>query len=456
MIADEQGKIENEEPVGTGDRSRPFSERPEVLRSLIEYAADAFFVHDLEGRLLAANQMACDSLGYACEELLEMRVQDVEAGASAEELARAWGRLAPGRPVTLEGLHRRKDGSVFPVEVRVGLLEAEGRPLVLAIARDVTERKEAEELLLESERRFRQLFEQSVEALLLHDEHGNIVDCNAEACRSLGYSREELLGLNLSDFVVDLIPPEERELRDDTPWQRALRGGPPNNAVSFHENLHRRKDGSTFPVEVGIGSIEYGGRRLILASCRDITERKRLEEALAHRASHDALTGLPNRTLFEERLDQAVSRSRRRGDRVAVIFLDLDGFKPVNDSLGHRTGDLLLAAVAERMRACIRKEDTVARIGGDEFVVLLEDITRDEEAVGAARRILGAMRRPFVLGDRVVSITASLGVASSGPDLQAGKRDLVSDADRAMYRAKRAGGDGIRLFDAEDEELEER
>lgn len=112
--------------MGAGGGSRSFSERPEVLRSIIEYAADAFFVHDLQGKLLDANQMACDSLGYDCGELLRMRVQDVEAGAPAEELVRAWERLAPGRPVTFEGLHRRKDGSVFPVEVRMGLLEAEG------------------------------------------------------------------------------------------------------------------------------------------------------------------------------------------------------------------------------------------------------------------------------------------------------------------------------------------
>jgi len=445
MIVSGAGRIGGEEPVGQ------FSERPEVLRSLIEYAADAFFVHDLEGRLLDVNQMACDSLGYACEELLELRVQDVEAGVPAEELVRTWGRMTPGTPVTVDGLHRRKDGSVFPVEVRLGLLEIEGRPLVLAIARDVTKRKEAEERLLESERRFRQLFEQSVDALFLHDEEGRIVDCNKEACRSLGYGREELLQLRLSNFVVDLIPPSERESRPDTPWRRALRGGPAAE-FSFHENRHRRKDGTTFPVEVGIGSIEHGGRRLILASVRDITERKVLEEALAHRASHDNLTGLPNGTVFRERLAQALSRSSRRGDRVAVMFLDLDDFKNVNDSLGHHMGDRLLVAVAERLRSCVRTEDTVARLHGDEFVVLLEDLTREDETLRVAERILKAMRRTFVLGGREIHVTPSLGVALSPADGEARSgRDLVEDADEAMYRVKRAGGDGFHLFGEGDE-----
>jgi diguanylate cyclase (GGDEF)-like protein/PAS domain S-box-containing protein len=426
----------------------PFPGSPEALRSLIECAADAFFVHDFEGRILDVNRRACTSLGYACEELLGLSIQDVETGVSGEELAEAWGSLVPGQPVTVDGCHRRKDGATFPVEVRIGLFEVGGRPLILALARDVTERKEAEERLLESERRFRQLFEQSVEALFLHDEDGRLVDCNREACRSLGYTREELLSLTLSDFVVDLIPPDEREARDDTPWRHAL-GGEPRADVVFHENEHRRKDGATFPVEVGIGSIEYGGRRLILASCRDITERKELEERLAHQASHDPLTGLPNRRLFDERLEQALSRSSRRGDRVAVMFLDIDDFKRVNDSLGHRAGDRLLVAVAERLRGCVRTEDTVARLHGDEFAVLLEDLTGEDEAVRVARRILEAMRRVFVL-DGETSITSSLGIAL-GPADRAPGRDLVEAADRAMYRAKNAGKNGLHLFREEDE-----
>jgi diguanylate cyclase (GGDEF)-like protein/PAS domain S-box-containing protein len=447
----DEGKVKGEGSVGPRGGSRPFPGTPEALRNLIEYAADAFFVHDHRGRILEVNRRACESLGYACEELLALSIQDLEAEVSGEDLIRLWSRLAPGQPVTVDGRHRRKDGTTFPVEVRVGLFEVGGEgSLILALARDVTERKWAEERLLESERRFRQLFEQSVEALFLHDEEGRLVDCNREAYRSLGYRREELLELHLSDFVVDLIPPSERETRRDTPWKRALGGT--RTEVSFHENRHRRKDGTTFPVEVGIGSIEHGGRRLILASCRDITERKALEEALAHRASHDSLTGLPNGTVFRERLAQALSRSSRRGDRVAVMFLDLDDFKNVNDSLGHHMGDRLLVAVAERLRSCVRTEDTVARLHGDEFVVLLEDLTREDETLRVAERILKAMRRTFVLGGQEIHVTPSLGVALSPADGEARSgRDLVEDADEAMYRVKRAGGDGFHLFGEGDE-----
>ena len=367
----------------------------EELRGVVENAGDALYVYDREGNILDINRRACESLGYARDELLSLSINDVEKGLRPEDLADLWDQMVPGRPITVDGLHRRRDGTTFPVEVRLGLFEAGGRRLMLALARDVAERKEAEELLLESERRFRQLFEQSAEALILHDEQGNIVDCNTVAHESLGYTREEMLSLSVEDFVVHLLSEEEKEERgEDTPWRRAL-GGPTD--VSFHENEHRRKDGSTFPVEVGISAIDYGGRRLILASCRDITERKALEQALAHRASHDPLTGLANRDLFEERVRQALARAARHGRKAAVLFVDLDDFKGVNDAFGHRVGNRLLSEVAGRLRDGVRIEDTVGRLGGDEFVVLLEDLAHEDEALLVARRLAEILRAPFVL-----------------------------------------------------------
>jgi diguanylate cyclase (GGDEF)-like protein/PAS domain S-box-containing protein len=417
----------------------------EELRGVVEHAGDAFFIHDLEGNILDINRRACESLGYTREELLSLSVKDVEQGFSPADMAELWDRMEPGRPITVDGVHRRRDGVTFPVEVRLGFFEARGRRLMLALARDVSERKEAEELLLESERRFRQLFEQSVEALILHDERGNVVDCNTVAHASLGYTREEMLALSVEDFVVHLLSEEEKEEKgEDTPWRRALGGGPAG--VSFHENEHRRKDGSTFPVEVGISAIDYGGRRLILASCRDITERKVLEEALAHRASHDPLTGLANRDLFEERVRQALARAARHGRKAAVLFVDLDDFKGVNDAFGHRVGDRLLEEVAGRLKDGVRIEDTVGRLGGDEFVVLLEDLAREDEALLVARRVGEMLRPPFVLGGRTLAVTASIGAAlgpSGGDPLG---QDLISEADAAMYRAKQSGKDRQELF----------
>lgn len=265
-----------------------------------------------------------------------------------------------------------------------------------------------------------------------------MVDCNSEACRSLGYTREELLELSVKDFVEDLLTEEEkRELGENTPWRQALRGEP-GATVNFHQNRHRRKDGTSFPVEVGVGSIDYGGRRLVFASARDITERKELEKRLSHQAFHDSLTGLPNRVLFLDRLGHALARADRRKDSVAVLFLDLDDFKVVNDSLGHGAGDELLVATARRLTACLRPGDTVARLGGDEFTVLLEEVTGGGEVERVVARILDSLAAPFEIAGSEVFVTASIGVVSEASP-GSSPEELMREADLAMYRAKEGG-----------------
>jgi diguanylate cyclase (GGDEF)-like protein/PAS domain S-box-containing protein len=410
----------------------------ERFHNLVENAGDAFFVHDLDGRFVDANQWACDSLGYTREELLGLSVTDIEKNFDPAALPELWGQVVAGVPITLDGRHRRKDGSTFPVEVRLGVFETGGRQLMLALARDVTERERAQAALWESETRFRQLFEHSVDALLVHDEEGRMVDCNSEACRSLGYTREELLELSVKDFVEDLLTEEEkRELGENAPWRKAL-SGEPGATVNFHQNRHRRKDGTTFPVEVGVGSIDYGRRRLIFASARDITERRELEKRLSYQAFHDPLTGLSNRTLFLDRLGHALARTDRREDSVAVLFLDLDNFKVINDSLGHGAGDDLLVATARRLTTCLRPGDTVARLGGDEFTVLLEDVAGKEEVERVVSRLMDGLAAPFEIAGSEIFVTASVGVVvKASPD--SNPEDLLHEADLAMYRAKESG-----------------
>ncbi len=189
----------------------------------------------------------------------------------------------------------------------------------------------------------------------------------------------------------------------------------------------------------------------VLLTCRDVSERKAFEEQLSHQAFHDALTHLPNRALFMERLGHALARSRRQGSLVAVLFLDLDNFKIVNDSLGHEAGDSLLLTVAERLAACVRPGDTVARLGGDEFTILLEDLDDEAQAGGLAERIAAALSEPLRVSGREVFTTASLGIAcESGATLGAGRTpdDLVRDADTAMYRAKTEGKSRSVVFNA--------
>lgn len=408
------------------------------LRELMDNAADAFFIHNTEGKILDANWEACRSLGYEKDELLSLKVSDIEQGFSQDVLEEQWGKMSPRSPVALEGTHKRRDGTTFPVEVRIGRLESGGEHLLFAIARDATRRKKNEGILRESERRFRQLFENSVDALFIHDKSGRILECNDEACQSLGYTREELLSLKVGDITVNLLSEEEREARKgDTLWERVMRGEP-GRIVGFDQNELRRKDGTTFPVEVGVGSIEYGGEKAIFASIRDITARRQLENELRHQALHDPLTDIPNRALFNDRLEHALAQTERRGNYVAVFFVDLDRFKSINDNLGHEAGDQLLVTTARRLLECVRASDTVARLGGDEFTVLLEDLDDPDEVLPIVERMLKHLDEPYKIKGREVKVTASIGIAySSSSSLKAS--ELTDQADNAMYRAKEAG-----------------
>ncbi|MDQ4106720.1 MAG: diguanylate cyclase, partial [Actinomycetota bacterium] len=304
-------------------------------------------------------------------------------------------------------------------------------------ARDVIRRKEDEEALRESEERFRQLFENSADALFIHDDRGRILDCNEEACRALGYTREELLSLSVADMTVHLLSEEEKKARrGETLWERVMRGEP-GRIVGFDQNELRRKDGSTFPVEVGVGSIRYGGRRVIFAACRDMTARRELERRLRHEALHDPLTKLPNRALFADRLEHALAQAKRTGESVAVLFLDLDGFKSVNDTLGHEAGDQLLISFGHRLRSSVREADTVARLAGDEFTVLLEHLTDEDEAILVINRIQNNLETPFRIKGRQMPVTTSIGLSYSDPSADPG--ELLNQADEAMYRAKERG-----------------
>jgi diguanylate cyclase (GGDEF)-like protein len=199
----------------------------------------------------------------------------------------------------------------------------------------------------------------------------------------------------------------------------------------------------------GLAVRDTGGRATRVAgSLSDVTERKRTEARLEHDALHDALTGLPNRVLFLDRLEQALRRAARRDEEVscAVLFLDLDRFKAVNDAFGHQTGDELLAAVARRLESAVRPGDTVARLGGDEFTVLLEEISGVQEATLVAERIQATLTEPFAIAGRQLDICASIGIALGSANVH--PKDLIHEADVAMYRAKAEGRGGHQVFDA--------
>lgn len=328
-----------------------------------------------------------------------------------------------------------KDGSVVWVhEQAVVLRDGAGEPLFWqGVIYDVTERKEADEAIRKNEERLRGLADAAFEGILITD-RGEILEANLALTDMFGYASAELVGRSALEFVA----PEHRDMVS----QKIASG-----SEQPYEIVGIRKDGTPLDLEVRGRAYSYRGRRVRVTAVRDVAERKIFERRLRHQALHDPLTGLPNRKLLEDRLRQALERTRRRrGRKVAVLFMDLDGFKVINDSLGHEAGDLLLTVVAQRLGRCLRPEDTLARFGGDEFVVLLGDVDDPQEAVRVAERITDELRRPFAVEGRQLFAAASIGVAL-GDAQSKDPEDLLRDADTAMYKAKEEHADH-RVFDS--------
>ncbi|MDQ3921872.1 MAG: EAL domain-containing protein [Actinomycetota bacterium] len=305
---------------------------------------------------------------------------------------------------------------------RIGRLEA-------AIAK----LKDDELVLRESEKLFRSLVEHNISDIITVIDSDGTVRCHESLAleRVLGYQPGEQVGTNAFRW----IHPDDVERALEI-FAKVL------ETPGIHPPIEFRvphADGSWRYLEHTVNNLlDDPDVKGIVISSRDVTERKVLEEQLRHQAFYDSLTKLPNRALFMDRLEWALARMSRRRHAIAVFFLDLDNFKLVNDSLGHEVGDRLLVAVAERLKACLRPEDTVARLGGDEFTILLEDVPGEGEATKVAERIIEELRSPFVLGAREVFAASSIGIAL-GISSKDRPEDLLRAADRAMYQAKNQG-----------------
>ncbi len=336
-----------------------------------------------------------------------------------------------------------KDGRTVWIRDEATLVRDEaGKPLYwLGVQTDVTEPRETEAKLRETEARYRSLVERVPVAIYRQEiEHNGAVSYISPQIEALtGYAPGEYADPN---FWLKTMHPDDRQrvLAED---ERTDRTGEPFR-VEFRKIT---RDGRLIWLrdEAVLVRNADGEPLYWQGVVSDITERKALEERLEHQALHDQLTRLPNRRLFVDRLGQALRRTSRRRNSIAVLFMDLDGFKVVNDSLGHEVGDLLLTVVAQRLRRCLRPEDALARFGGDEFVVLVEDVGDPAEAVQVAERITEELRWPFQLEGRELYVAASIGI-SLGNARTHDPEDILRGADTAMYRAKEAGG-GFRVFD---------
>ena len=413
-------------------------ESEERYRAVVEESVESIFLFDASTRrVLTANIAFQELIGYASEDLLEMTIYDFLAHEREEVDSNVRRDLQERRRFAGEQKYRRKDGSLLEVETSMTVIPYQGREAICAVARDLSERKRAEEALRESEERYRAVVERTTDGIFLGGfSTSRILESNIALQNMLGYTSEELCGMSLYDLIA-----ENRESIDHY-TQRIQK----SESFFVGEQRYRCKDGSLANVEVSATRIPYGDKEAWCCIVRDITERKALEEQLKHQAFHDSLTGLPNRALFLDRLQHAIVRAPRESGLVAVLFMDLDNFKFVNDTLGHHVGDELLVAVSDRLLTCRRPGDTVARLGGDEFAILLEEAVSRSDAMRVAERIREELQVPFTLEGRDVFVTCSIGVAFAD-SCQDWSEELIRNAAVAMHRAKEEGKACYQAFD---------
>ena len=283
------------------------------------------------------------------------------------------------------------------------------------------------------------ILEMAAEGIVSIDTEGKLLSFNRAAQKIFGYSEEEIIGKNVSM----LMPSPHRDNHDGY-LSHYLRTGQAHLIGATRELQGQRKDGMHFPMEFAVTEVKYGGAHFFTAVLRDVSEQKQALKRIEQLAHYDELTHLPNRSLLYDRLGQAITMAKRNCSSIALMYIDLDGFKRVNDTMGHHMGDLLLMQTAERLRLCVRESDTLARIGGDEFTILLNDPHERENVEVVAQKVIHSIDQPFYLEGQAAHIGASVGIARYPYDAPTSGTLLIV-ADKAMYAAKAAGKNTYRF-----------
>jgi len=403
-----------------------------LLSSVIEGTGDQIYVKDIEGRYVLVNKATAHYFGKSVTDIIgktndDLMLPDVARVANLEDKE----VLSTGTPHNYEHSLEKEGKAITRLKTKSVYRDSEGNPLgVVGISKDITERKQAEEVLRESHKFLNAIIEEAPDFIFAKDLEGRYTVINSAAARAVGKPVEDIIGK--TNF--DLFPPDLARKLDEEDKNVLLTG----KTHSFEQSMEI--DGSTRTLlTTKYSHFDSEGNPVgILGIGRDITERKLAEEKIRHLANHDELTGLPTLRLGRDRLSGAIALARRNKTSAAVLYLDLDGFKEVNDSLGHKAGDHVLIEVGERLTQSVRETDTVARLGGDEFIIVLTQVTEETAYVMVAEKVIKTLTRPIGINGQDVNISASIGIALY-PDHGDTTDELIKQADGAMYGVKRKG-----------------
>ncbi len=402
-----------------------------------------------DGMIVTSNARALTQFGYKRDELLGRPVTSIIPEGFTERLRSDDLRSAEQvsseeieRGIALRG--RRKDASEFPIQIMLSALDTDAGTVVTAVIRAVDEAAAAAGEQIEEKERAHVALNSIGDGVGCTDLQGNITFLNVVAEQLTGWRSDDAVGRPMSEIIRIVDANTHAAIPDLT--TRAVKGDrtvhlPPNSILVRRDGHEIPVEDSTAPIHDAEGAIT--GAVIVF---RDVSVARAVVEQLAHSAQHDFLTGLPNRMLIEDRITQAISAAKRHGGQLAVMYLDLDGFKVINDTLGHPAGDELLRSVADRLVSCVRASDTVSRQGGDEFVVLLSEEEQPADAAIIATRMLDAIAAGHKVAGKELQVTTSIGVAvypGDGDDADT----LIKNADRAMYRVKEKGRSAYRFFD---------
>ncbi|HVC49003.1 MAG TPA: EAL domain-containing protein [Burkholderiales bacterium] len=397
------------------------------------------WVYDQETQVfIEVNQAALRQYGYSRSEFLSMGLNEIQSSihfpGGQDDLVAAV-QISQGNIYR----HQKHDGNFLYANAVIMPIQFEGRRAAIALIQDITSQVETILALAESNQRYKSLFEHNSDAVFSFDLSGIFLSANKACTQTSGYIETELLEMSFLSLVVN-----RHKARARRHYQLAARGRPQNFEISIRHKLGHQVELNVINLPIIVQGRIVG----VYGIAKDMTERKKTEKRLAWLAQYDPLTGLPNRNLFMDRLTQAINRTNRNSQSIALLFLDIDNFKQINDTLGHAAGDAAIRHMAGLLTSCVRDTDTVARLGGDEFTVIMENVHEKERIADAANTILTALSQPFKLNTHEIVLSASVGITFYPDDAQ-DNENMLKTADIAMYHAKGQGRNNFQFYSSD-------